>query len=403
MLDLTRRRLTTAYSIVPTVPLAFRTKVRVAFGLEISDEIPIVSDNDPASTWSFLPTFTLSDPWSQRNLYFFCQGWPEQLLVIQSWCWMVEFRAFALIQIGQFPVHSNQFAELAPQFIDSANYATRGTKYIWYTDGIIKALYYSMEVDLSTDADMEAGLALKKHWDTYLAEFNSNDKVTRKTGRGAFHVSKTWVKAESGAVLLQTTLNTLAILLVLAFFGMISFTWSLILSLFVVLATAIVVSFLIFFVIVIIRWPVGLIEVIAMIYFVGYAVTYSLHIAHKYSCSEGASFEDAPLASLSEDAKIRFRRTSYALTAIGGATLGSAATTVGASFFLVFCTLSIFSKLGTLCMVVSLLSIMTAFGPLPGLLLAYGPQHPGAGFESPARAREQIYGLLHIRFRSEQE
>lgn len=42
----------------------------------------------------------------------------------------------------------------------------------------------------------------------------------------------------------------------------------------------------------------------------------------------------------------RFERTQFALESIGGAVLGSAMTTVGSSFFLLFCTLTVFILLG---------------------------------------------------------
>ena len=31
------------------------------------------------------------------------------------------------------------------------------------------------------------------------------------------------------------------------------------------------------------RWPFGLLEGISLVYFIGYAVTYSLHVAHLYA------------------------------------------------------------------------------------------------------------------------
>merc|ERR1712217_978895 len=125
-------------------------------------------------------------------------------------------------------------------------------------------------------------------------------------------------------------------------------------------------------------WDLGLVEVIAIIYFVGYAVTYSLHVAHKYAAHEALDeLVDDVEEDMDDFAEARYLRTRYALRSIGGAALGSAITTAGASIFLVFCTLTIFWKLGSMCLAATVMSILTALGPLPSALLILGPVRPG--------------------------
>jgi hypothetical protein len=364
----------------PTVPIGERAKVRVVFGMEVTDEVVLIGGASSDEIWSFLPDFRLDDPWTQRNLYHFCTNTPQAAKVAKVWCWMKDFRTFAKQEVGHFPIRDKaEFDSLSTQFIASDSYGTRGYRYIWHINGEIKALYDSYEIDVKSNVGASQALELKKVWDVYLARFNAMSDVTKKTGRGAFHVSKLWVKAESNALLMETTLTTVVILLVLAFVGMICFTWSLVLSLYTVLSTIMVVVSLLFFVTVVAAWPLGLIEVIAFIYFVGYAVTYSLHIAHKYACDEAADcvFDDEDINEENESAKIRFKRTAFAVSSIGGAAVGSAATTAGASFFLCFSTLTIFNRLGNMCLVVTVMSIVCAMGPLPGALLSFGPLNPG--------------------------
>merc|ERR1712196_2706 len=127
-------------------------------------------------------------------------------------------------------------------------------------------------------------------------------------------------------------------------------------------------------------WEVGPIETIALIVFIGYATTYSLHIAHKYGAKE-ALFE--PTNGLEGDAAVRYQRTSFAMKSIGGAALGSAFTTASCSIFLLFCTLEIFQKVGGVIIAVTLLSILIALIPLPATLLSLGPSKPGCR-EKPA-------------------
>merc|ERR1719343_352422 len=155
---------------------------------------------------------------------------------------------------------------------------------------------------------------------------------------------------------------------------MLIFTRDLLLSLYVVCATVTVVSGLAWFIVALMGWAVGPIEVIALIVFIGYAVTYSLHIAHKYGSGE-ALFEETHGLTGSE--ALRYQRTVFAMKSIGGAALGSAITTAGCSIFLLFCTLTIFQKLGGVVLAVTLMSIFTALVPLPAALLLMGPSQPG--------------------------
>mmetsp|Transcript_101238 Transcript_101238/g.263990 ORF Transcript_101238/g.263990 Transcript_101238/m.263990 type:complete len:401 (+) Transcript_101238:2-1204(+) len=373
-------------------------RVRVAFGITVPRSVPLLGAAGAAEDWGFLPSFQVEDPWAQRDMYRFFAEMPAELRVTRSWCWMVDFRKFVRDDTElQFPVHATQFDELAGRFY-SSGYSTSGSRYVWLRGGKIKAVYYSISVDVSTDEMGSSALALKSHWDKYLVSFNG---TARPSAKGAFHVSELWVNAESLAVLLTTTAQTLAILLILAFFGMLVFTWSVILSVYVVIATVCVMAGLLFVIVVLMGWQIGLIEVIAIVYFVGYAVTYSLHIAHKYSHANPETIlglpstgkvtgprrsttmddllQDDPLiASMQERARVRYTRTLYSVKSLGGAAVGSAMTTMLASFFLLFCTLTIFVKLGAMCLAVSALSLAMALGPLPAALMMIGPSREGS-------------------------
>jgi hypothetical protein len=133
-----------------------------------------------------------------------------------------------------------------------------------------------------------------------------------------------------------------------------------------------------FFIICIMQWPIGPVEVIALIVFIGYAVTYSLHMAHKYGDEGALNWEPVkPEMDLDAKAALRYQRTGFALKSLGSAALGSAITTCGCSVFLLFCTLTIFQKLGGVVLAVTVMSIVTALGPLPAMLLMCGPLDPG--------------------------
>merc|ERR1719343_101394 len=112
------------------------------------------------------------------------------------------------------------------------------------------------------------------------------------------------------------------------------------------------------------RWSIGPVEVISLIVFIGYAVTYSLHIAHRYSSPEAIPDQPEETEQPKNEA-VRRRRVVFALRSIGGATVGSAITTGGCACFLMAAKLTLFGKLGSVVLVVTLLSVLTALGPLP--------------------------------------
>jgi hypothetical protein len=205
--------------------------------------------------------------------------------------------------------------------------------------------------------------------------------------------------------------------------GVLAFTFDVKLAFIVVGVVLIVIAGLAFFITSLMGWEVGAIEVISLVVFVGYAVTYALHIAHNYNEAHAKDndllqlerkrrerrndrrlkmamrrktkkqdggyddeIEDVESVELSlKEEKIevkphhlgprqlRVARVRVAVMHVGGATLSSAMSTAGSSAFLMFCTLSIFVKLGAVVVAVTTLSIAGAIVALPACLILFGP------------------------------
>jgi len=183
--------------------------------------------------------------------------------------------------------------------------------------------------------------------------------------------------------------------------GMIFFTWDLVLSLIVFVLVLLIISGLAFFMVVVMAWEIGPIEVLSLVIFVGYSVTYVLHIAHSYnearadkinayeaevqakyhgkeetSAAFGTAEAQAATCLTAETMtpkQLRLARVRLAVLHVGCATLSSAISTVGSSVFLLCCTLSIFGKLGMVVITVTTLSVIFALISLPALLMLIGP------------------------------
>lgn len=102
----------------------------------------------------------------------------------------------------------------------------------------------------------------------------------------------------------------------------------------------------------------------------GYSITYTLHIAHKYQ----EHMLSSESIQLGRQAQARRRlAVSYALRSMSGSIVGSAITTLGSSFFLFFCQLVIFVKLATVLFSVTFFACVFATLAFPAALLCVGP------------------------------
>ncbi|CAJ1352701.1 unnamed protein product [Effrenium voratum] len=224
-----------------------------------------------------------------------------------------------------------------------------------------------------------------------------------------------WVRSEAEKAIVGSTIDTIIIATCSGWAGVFIFTFDFWLAVIVTCVVLVVITGLAFFIVCIMGWAIGPIEVISLVVFVGYSVTYALHIAHNYNqmlASDKdvleaeekarkkemnrnlakAARERAARGQLDDDAEdvadvqlsvdniqvspedlhgplLRKARTRVAVLHVGGATLSSALSTAGSSAFLLFCTLTIFVKLGAVVVAVTVLSILGAIVTLPAALM----------------------------------
>merc|ERR1719424_2053863 len=112
--------------------------------------------------------------------------------------------------------------------------------------------------------------------------------------KGVWHASKLWVRAEAEKVILDSTLVTLGISLGCVFLGIFLFTRSVHLAFLVMIVVMSIIVCLLFFMVVLMQWPIGAIEILSLIVFVGFAVDYCLHLAHKYHSCHINAVKDVP-------------------------------------------------------------------------------------------------------------
>lgn len=220
---------------------------------------------------------------------------------------------------------------------------------------------------------MGRGLEAMKAWDDHVASQNYAASIR---ANHAWHTSSLWVQVMALESIVSSTAVTVAISVAIGFFGMVLFTRSCLLAMLSIVSVLLIVISLLFFMVAVMQWPIGAIEVVALIVFLGYMFTFNLHISHAYMhgpVMRGPRYCSGWLDAQDPLGLFRFQKTRYALVAMGQSLLGSAMTSAGCSIFLVFCTLQFFVKFGLVILLVTTLSLVYALLFLPALLMIAGP------------------------------
>jgi len=204
-------------------------------------------------------------------------------------------------------------------------------------------------------------MEVQSAWDDFMAEVNSGVENEKQK---AWHTAHLWVRSSALESIKNSTILSMVISVLCAFLGALVFTMHPILSGAVTCTVLCILSCQLFTMVNILGWSIGPIEVIALIVFVGYSVTYCMHVAHSYAVSilSGSSKEEE-----------RWRRTEEAVQSMGGAIFGSALTTAVSCFLLLFCTIRIFVQFGVVILMITVLSCVFALVFLPAVLMTVGP------------------------------
>jgi hypothetical protein len=305
--------------------------------------------------WSFDSRFEPENPWAQRAMLTVCSDIPEHLQVVDVKCWPQDFQAWMKETGKRFPTREFHSDVLA--FISDPKKSVL-KQYMWIRGDRMLATKIDFNARQSNELPGDEALELMDRWNTFILEHNRKQSVTANV---AWHTSQTWVRAEGESVIKSSMVITIVISVVCAFLGMVVFTQNLLLALCVIAIASCVICGLSFFMVAIMGWTIGTIEAISLVVFVGYSMTYSMHIA--------SIFKLQAKQNLPQSADVSEACARAAVLQIGGAIVGSAITTLISGFFLLFCTLQIFFKLGIVVLIVTLLSVTLALLVLPACLV----------------------------------
>jgi len=344
--------------------------VSLVCGLTVDGGTPLLGE-PKEKPWSLDPLFRPDSPRVQRHLYKACVEMEKDpaLHISSNICWLAEFRKWLRGRNELWPARSTRFRTLLEGFKKTGllSSGTSVTDFMWFdSTGSLSGTYFDFHVAMSYSATPSAvALAYMKKWEQATTLLNDNAPMDAST---CWHTSRLWIRAEAEQAIVDSTVNTLMVSFGCGFLGTFCFTrFDALLSGFVVLAVIGVTSCLAFFMCVVMSWSFGAVEVLGLIVFVGYSITYSLHIAHSYG--EHTKSTDGLYSIYTR----RRKAVRHAMEQMGSAVVGSALTTLGSSFFLFFCTMAIFVKLASVLFAVTFFACIFALVALPSALLVVGP------------------------------
>jgi len=391
--------------------VASAVDVTILWGIRAARYTPLVGA--PSEFWSYDPTFEPSSPWAQRALRDMCTDMPEDLAIWKAKCWIHRFRDYLADRGKRFP--SREFdTDVVDYFYEDSIKAHAN---LWFNDGKLVACKHQFWINVGKFASAEKGLEEMEKWAKYV---DAKNAVASLAANAAYASGSVWVRSEAEKAIVGSTIDTIIIATMSGWVGVLVFTGDVWLAVLTTAVVLVVICGLAFFIVTLMGWAIGPIEVISLVVFVGYSVTYALHIAHNYNeitryDADVLSSEekvrrrkherevkqakrkqkaanpadrvgeevDAVELDVEQDFKvlpedftpqqIRQARTRVSILHVGGATLSSALSTAGSSAFLLFCTLSIFVKLGAVVVAVTTLSIAGAIIMLPAALILFGP------------------------------
>jgi len=423
------------------VDYASQTEVMVMFGVRVPTDSPLVGE--VKEVWRWDRHFRPDNPWAQRALAALCdeETLPFELWVAEKTCWIEGFRSYQAVTQKRFP--SRSFDEDLRAWYASAR--DLASDNLWLVDGQLKASRFVFRGDFSRNSGADRILEYKAKWDAYIATRNA---AAALTANGAWHTSEAWVLAEAQMAIISSTTDTIIMECALGWFGILVFTQDPVLAFIVLFLIIGNLGGLACFMIQVMGWSIGPIEIIFLVVFLGYSITFGLHFAANFSqvrandpymlyverwvrkrkkqldkrSKERANsppkspshhitmrFRPGPsgrrmqsgskesLVVLNPGREVRKARTRMAMLRVGSAVFSSTLSTIGSSVFLLFCTLNFFIRLGYVIMAVTILSLASTLIVLPAVLITMGPAADPWYKRLPARAARWLSWRIRSR------
>jgi PERQ amino acid-rich with GYF domain-containing protein len=310
--------------------------------------------------------FDLSEPEAQQYLYDTMNWFGAQPdLAVSSEGVLAgsnvigDFANWQKLRGAPFPSPKSRFRN---DFMSYFAYSTKQSDlgFVAYKNGtvLLKWIKFSLKANLVQSTSSFQAIKVYNRWQAAVDEINRNG--SRFLGP-AFQTSNEWIRVVTEVVAVDNIVKGLIVSTTVAVLGALFFTLNVVIAglVFVVLLGTILSSLAFFR---IMGWELGIVEAISITVLVGLSVDYCLHLGDSYTHSKAKTGK-------------RYPRTRDAITDMGAAIVGGAATTIASSVMLLFCTIQIFTKFGLIVTVNTAFSIVLTIFVFCPLLMVCGPQY----------------------------
>ncbi|CAE8676217.1 unnamed protein product [Polarella glacialis] len=290
----------------------------------------------------------------------------QQLAIRSVECFVDDFREYLTVVKGPnytYPVepaaeiHSllrgflgiRRFGEVWADSIGASGSEAADNRVTWIIIPVVS--------NIPWNTDPAEAAAWHENWEKFIHERNELHLASSGTGT-MYHTSKLWVRFDFETRLVSSTLISAFSSSLFALVAVFLFLGNAALTVYLLLTNMCTIICLAGWMFGILRWEFGAVEAVALIVVVGLSVDYSLHIAECYSQSKGS----------------RYQRTQEALRRTGSALVGAAATSVLACPPILFCTVQVFVRFGTVIISSMVISLCFSIIFLAALLATVGPE-----------------------------
>jgi hypothetical protein len=226
-------------------------------------------------SWSFDNTFEPVSPWAQRAMLKMCNNIPASFAVVESHCWINDFRIWMIAQGEQFPTQRfSDFQSHLKRFLKEKSSVPITALWHDINDDMV-ATAFAFKVPPKVDASASDILAGMQAWHAYVATENTNAATSASK---AFATSSFWADAEAQHEAMSNAWDVALLALGICILSCLLYTWDFAFSGIVIVVAFIAMVYLSFFMFCLFGWAVGPWEVILLVAYLMYSVEPALRV-----------------------------------------------------------------------------------------------------------------------------
>jgi hypothetical protein len=255
-----------------TTPAPSSKEVIVVFGLTAPTGDGLLEGD---TSWSRDATFEPVSPWAQRSMLKICTNVPSGFNVLQSNCWIQGFRTWMISQGQKFPTQRfGDFQAHLRRFLKEAN--SPPVTAMWLdAKGDMFATAFAFKVPPNLQASAADILASRDKWLAYVKAENEDSATSASK---AWATSSFWVEAEAQHEAYSNAWELAGIAISICVLACLIYTWDFAVTGIIILVSTVSMTVLAWFMFAWFQWAIGPWEVVLLVAYMMYTVEPALRV-----------------------------------------------------------------------------------------------------------------------------